>query len=127
MFEAESWGDAVPCAVVWEAIESVAGSQAKMRTAAEAVKEYIPPADAAPNGEWRAQVVERFKMVRGFVRMLCQVIDFGATAEAVRVVKAMRALPKLLDADETGPGAQWATRTPGRSTSGWCSRAGGTS
>lgn len=49
-----------------------------------------------PDGEWRAQVVERFNTVRGFVRLLCQVISFGATAEAVRVVNAMRDLPKLI-------------------------------
>jgi hypothetical protein len=32
---------------------------------------------------------------------LCQVIEFGATADAARVVTAMRALPKLIDAGET--------------------------
>ncbi len=101
LFEAETWGDAVPLAVVWDAIESAVGSRAKLRTAMESVREFIPPADTAPDGEWRAQVVERFNTVRGFVRMLCQVIDFGATAEAVRVVTAMRALPRFIDAGET--------------------------
>jgi TnpA family transposase len=32
---------------------------------------------------------------------LCQVIDFGATADAVRVVNAMKALPALIDAGNT--------------------------
>lgn len=98
LFEAEDWGEAVPLAVVWDAIEAAVGSRAKLRTAMEAVQEHIPPPGAAPDGQWRAQVVERFKTVRGFVRMLCEVIDFGATAEAMRVVEAMRALPGLIDA-----------------------------
>ena len=63
-----------------------------------AVREFTPPKDAGPDGEWWAQVVERFATVRGFVRMVCEVIEFGATADAVRVVKTMRALPKLIDA-----------------------------
>jgi len=37
------------------------------------------PKDAGPDGEWRVQVVERFATVRGFVRMVCEVIEFGAT------------------------------------------------
>ncbi|MEV7626438.1 Tn3 family transposase [Actinoplanes sp. NPDC089786] len=77
------------------------GSRAKLRTAMESVKEFLPPTDAAPDGEWRAQVVERFNTVRGFVRLLCQVVSFGATAEAVRVVNAMRDLPALIDAGDT--------------------------
>ncbi|WP_082312870.1 DUF4158 domain-containing protein [Salinispora fenicalii] len=43
LFEAETWGEAVPLAVVWDAIESVVGSRAKLRTAMEAVQEFIPP------------------------------------------------------------------------------------
>jgi TnpA family transposase len=101
LFEAESWGETVPMGVVWDAIEAAVGSRARLRTAMEAVREFIPPADAGPDGEWRAQVVERFATVRGFIRLVCQVIDFGATADAVRVVNAMRALPKLIDAGET--------------------------
>jgi hypothetical protein len=125
LFEAETWGEAVPLAVVWDAIESVVGSRAKLRTAMEAVQEFIPPKDASPDGEWRAQVVERFNTVRGFVRLLCQVISFGATAEAVRVVNAMRDLPKLVDAGDTVRVPKgW---TAGRSTSVWCRGAGGTS
>jgi TnpA family transposase len=101
LFEAESWGEAVPLGMVWDAIEAAVGSREKLRTAMEAVREFTPPVGAGPDGEWRAQVVERFATVRGFIRMLCQVIEFGATADAVRVVKAMQALPKLIDAGET--------------------------
>jgi hypothetical protein len=72
LFEAESWGDAVPLGVVWDAIEAVVGSRARLRTAMEAVREFVPPTDAGPDGEWRAQVVERFATVRGFIRLVCQ-------------------------------------------------------
>jgi TnpA family transposase len=101
LFEAESWGDTVPLAVVWDAIDAAVGGRAKLRTAMESVREFTPPKDAGPDGEWRAQVVERFRTVSGFVRMLCRVIEFGATADAVRVVKAMQALGPLLSADAT--------------------------
>jgi hypothetical protein len=62
--------------------------------------------------------VERFATVRGFIRLVCQVIDFGATADAVAVVNAMQALPKLIDAGEPVrvPKGTW---TRGRSTSAW--------
>jgi hypothetical protein len=65
LFEAETWGDAVPLAVVWDAIETAVGSRAKLRTAMEAVREFVPPDDAGADGQWRAQVVERFNTVRG--------------------------------------------------------------
>lgn len=62
---------------------------------------HRPGAD--PQGQWRAAVVERFAAVRGFVKMLCQVIEFGATADSAPVLGAMRDLGELL---ETRPSAR---------------------
>lgn len=47
-------------------------------------------------------VVERYATVRGFVKMLCRVIEFEATADAQKVLTAMRDLPGLLGARPTG-------------------------
>ena len=47
-------------------------------------------------------VVERYATVRGFVKMLCRVIEFEATADAQKVLTAVRDLPGLLDARPTG-------------------------
>ncbi len=53
---------------------------------------------AALTGQWRETVVERYSTVRGFVKLLCQVIEFEATAEADKVLVAMTELAGLLDA-----------------------------
>ena len=35
-----------------------------------------------PDGEWRTALVDRFASVRAFVPLLCEAIEFGATAQA---------------------------------------------
>ncbi|WP_204036608.1 Tn3 family transposase [Micromonospora qiuiae] len=98
LLDAAEWGEGVPLDAVWDAIDSTVGSRARLRAAVEGVTPLISPADTDPDGQWRAAVVERFASVRGFVKMLCQVIEFGAAADARRVLEAMRRLPELLDA-----------------------------
>jgi len=85
-----------------DAIDSAVGSRARLRAAVEGVQEFIPPPGADPDGQWRAAVVERYATVRGFVEMLCRVIEFEATADAQKVLTAMRDLPGLLDARPSG-------------------------
>jgi hypothetical protein len=102
LFEAAGWGENVSLEAVWEAIDNAVGSRARRRAAVEGVQEFIPPPDADPDGQWRAMVVERYATVRGFVKILCRVIDFEATADAQKVLTAMRDLPGLLDARPTG-------------------------
>jgi TnpA family transposase len=101
LFDAAEWGEIVPLEAVWEAIDNAVGSRARLRTAVEGVQEFIPPPGADPDGQWRATVVERYATVRGFVKMLCRVIEFEATADAQKVLTAMRDLPGLLDARPT--------------------------
>jgi hypothetical protein len=43
LFEAESWGEAVPLGVVWDVIEAAVGSRARLRRAMEAVREFARP------------------------------------------------------------------------------------
>ena len=86
--------------LVWEEIESKV-SRAELRAAVAHLLEVAPPADADPDGEWRTALVERFASVRAFVPLLCETIEFGATAQAVGILKAMTDLPGLLDARAT--------------------------
>ncbi len=97
LLEADSWGDGVRLEVVWEAIDTAVGSRARLAAAVAGVQEMIPPPAADTHGQWRAQVVERFATVRPFVRLLCEVIEFGATVDATPVLAAMRELALLLD------------------------------
>jgi hypothetical protein len=97
LLESDEWGEGVPVEVLWDAIETAVGSRDRLRAAVDGVAAMIPPAGADPDGQWRAAVVERFATVRPFLRMLCEVIEFGATADAQRVLDAMRALPQILD------------------------------
>ena len=101
LFEAAEWGENVPLEVVWDAIDNAVGSRARLRAAVDAVQEFTPPPGADPDGQWRANVVERYATVRGFVKMLCRVIPFEATADAQKVLTAMRDLPGLLEARPT--------------------------
>ena len=60
-----------------------------------------PPPQAGAEGAWRATVVERYNSVKGFVKILCQDINFGAATDAQRVLGAMEDLAQLLVAKET--------------------------
>jgi TnpA family transposase len=86
--------------LVWEEIESKV-SRAELRAAVAHLLDIAPPADADPDGEWRTTLVDRFASVRVFVPLLCETIEFGATAQADGVLEAMADLPRLLDARAT--------------------------
>jgi len=97
LLEASEWGEQVSLDIVWDAIENVV-SRTELRAAVEHVAEVLPPADADPDGEWRERLVAKYPAVRGFVPLLCRVIDFDATAEATPVLAALQTLPDLLEA-----------------------------
>lgn len=100
LFEARGWGEEVTLPVVWDAIENIVPA-GELHAAMEAVTELAPPVDADPDGEWRARLVERYRTVRGFLPLLCQVITFDAAPAATPVLEAMRALPDLVTARST--------------------------
>lgn len=81
---------------VWEAIEARVPRE-ELRAAVAYLAEIAPPPGAAPGGEWREALVDRFASVRAFVPMLALSIEFGAIDAAAPVLSAMRALPALLD------------------------------
>jgi hypothetical protein len=86
--------------LVWEEIESKV-SRAELRSAVAHLLDIAAPADADPDGEWRTTLVDRFASVRVFVPLLCETIEFGATAQAAGVLTAMADLPALLDTRAT--------------------------
>jgi hypothetical protein len=69
-------GARLDVAGVWTAIEQVAPRE-RLAAAVHTVEELAPP-DADDNGAWRAELVKRFAVVRGFVPLLAEVIPFGA-------------------------------------------------
>jgi hypothetical protein len=86
--------------LVWEEIESKV-SRAELRAAVAHLLDIAAPADADPDGEWRTTLVDRFASVRVFVPLLCETIEFGATAQAAGILTAMADLPALLDTRAT--------------------------
>jgi TnpA family transposase len=96
LFEAAGWGEEVTLERVWEGIEAVI-SRAELREAVAAVTDMVPPPDADVDGEMRAKLAARIVTVSGFLKMLTEVIVFGATEDGAAVLAAMKALPRLLD------------------------------
>jgi TnpA family transposase len=87
--------EGVNLAQVWERIERVV-PRGELAAALRALEELLPAPDSDDDEAWRAELVNRYASVRGFLPMLCEVIDFGATVEGAAVLEAMRALPELI-------------------------------
>ena len=68
---------------VWREIETVA-SREELRAAVETVDELVPHLDEDDEGEVRTRLSERIRMVSGFLRELCEVIELGSNAEGER-------------------------------------------
>ncbi len=100
LLDAADSGPDITLGAVWEAIDAVV-PRSDLRAAVDNLTATLPPPDADPAGEWRAGLIERYAAVRSFVPQLCRTIEFGATAEAVGVLDALRQLPELLEARAT--------------------------
>lgn len=70
---------------LWQAIDDVV-PRSELRAEVANLTATLPPPDADPAGEWRAELIERYAVVRSFVPQLCSTIEFGATAEAARTL-----------------------------------------
>ncbi|RFA17621.1 DDE transposase [Subtercola boreus] len=101
LLDAEGASESMPLGMVWEMIEAQVGSRAQIAAAVAGIQEIIPPSQAEPEGQWREAVVERYATVRGFAKMLCEVVRFTATADAHKILAAMQELAQLLDLRET--------------------------
>lgn len=98
LLEATGWDGDVGLDEVWESIEAVLPrAAAELRAAVETVADLVPPPDADLDGAMRAELATRIATVSGFLKLLTEVITFGANAEAAPVLAAMQAVPRLLD------------------------------
>ena len=63
---------------------------------------FVPDDDGDGDAEWRAELVARYGTVRGFIRLLVEVINFGAAGAAPEVVEALSRLPELIGRKRIG-------------------------
>ncbi|MCX4750311.1 Tn3 family transposase [Kitasatospora sp. NBC_01287] len=87
---------------MWERIEAVIPRQ-ELAAAIAALFELTPPLDSDADEAWRAMLVGRFGTVRPFLKLLVEVVDFGATPEGLPVLKALKSLPDLMGRKKVGP------------------------
>ncbi|WTA40218.1 DUF4158 domain-containing protein [Streptomyces sp. NBC_00846] len=87
---------------MWEQIEAVI-PRGELAAAIAALFELTPPLDSDADEAWRAMLVTRFGTVRPFLKLLVEVVDFGATPEGLPVLKALRSLPDLMGRKKVGP------------------------
>src|SRR5271165_2517139 len=108
LLQAREWGaeDDVRVCQVWEAIEARL-PRSDVRTAVDTVNSMLPPPEAQPEPDWRAELATKTRVVVGLCRMLTSTIEFGANAEGAPVLAAMKALGEQLAAE-----ARWSTKNP---------------
>ncbi|MGB0093309.1 MAG: hypothetical protein WBP81_12375 [Solirubrobacteraceae bacterium] len=100
LLEASGSEEMVRVSDLWREIETVA-SREELRLAVATVVELVPHSDEDDEGVVRARVSERIRMVSGFARELCEVIELGSNADGEPVLREMRRMPWLLDRRRT--------------------------
>jgi Domain of unknown function (DUF4158)/Tn3 transposase DDE domain len=97
LFDVTDAGEAVVSLVqLWESIEAVV-PRAELREAVDVVADMAPPPGSDADAEMRVRLTERIAMVTPFLKILTEVIEFGAAPEGEQALAAMKALPRLLD------------------------------
>ncbi|GAC55078.1 putative transposase [Gordonia amicalis NBRC 100051 = JCM 11271] len=95
--------------LVWDLIENTV-SKAELRAALAAIDELVPQADPECDSQRLEELANRYATVRAFLPAMMRNIDFGATADAAPVLKAVAALADLISPQRTGRGglpARW--------------------
>ncbi len=85
----------------WSAIEQVVPRE-QLAEALGTVASVVPDSDGDGDAEWRAELVARYGTMRGFIRLLVEVIDFGAVEAGAPVVQALKRLPELIGRKKVG-------------------------
>ena len=94
-------GGMVSVTDAWSAIEKVVPRE-QLAAALAVIAEMVPDDNGDGDGEWRRELVARYGTVRGFIKLLVEVIDFGAAGTGNEVVKALRQLPGLIGRKKIG-------------------------
>ncbi|MGW3308289.1 Tn3 family transposase [Streptomyces sp. NPDC001073] len=88
-------GELVSVVDAWAAIEKAVPRE-KLAEALAVIAEVVPDEEGDEDAEWRAALATRYGTVRGFIRLLVDVVDFGAVEAGAPVVKALKQLPHLI-------------------------------
>jgi TnpA family transposase len=96
LFEVTDAGGELTLGQVWEAVEAVV-PRGELRESVDAVAGMVPPPGSDADAEMRAELTERIATVTPFLKILTEVIEFGAAPEGEQALAAMKALPRLLD------------------------------
>ncbi|MFF8958679.1 Tn3 family transposase [Streptomyces sp. NPDC014894] len=107
-------GELVSVVDAWSAIEKVVPRE-KLAEALAIIAEVVPDEEGDEDAEWRAALATRYSTVRGFIRLLVDVVDFGAVQAGAPVVTALKQLPHLIgrkkidasEVSETLVGGSW--------------------
>ena len=94
-------GELVSVVDAWSAIEQVVPRE-QLADALATIAAVVPDTDGDDDAEWRAELIARYGTVRGFIRLLVEVIDFGAVEAGAPVVKALKQLPGLIGRKKVG-------------------------
>lgn len=94
-------GEMVSVVDAWSAIEQVVPRE-QLAEALATIAAVVPDTDGDDDAEWRAELVARYGTVRGFIRLLVEVIDFGAVEAGAPVMKALNQLPDLIGRKKVG-------------------------
>ena len=96
LLEVTDAGGELTVGQVWESIDAVV-PRSQLRESVDAVADLVPPPGLGAAAETRARLTERTAMVTPFLKLLTEVITFGAAPEGEPALAAMKALTRLLD------------------------------
>ena len=96
LLEVTELGQDMPLDRIWDLIEDVV-PRSELRAAVALIHEVLPPG-VDPDAEWQAALCARLPLARKFLPVLAETIGFGATADAAKVLFALKGLPDLLAA-----------------------------
>jgi hypothetical protein len=95
LLEASRSGEAIRVDELWRRIVAVV-PRAELQAAVTTVSEIVPHVDDDDEGDMRARLAARTRLVGAFARQLTEVIEFGANAEGASALEAMKRMPELL-------------------------------
>ncbi len=96
LLEASSAGEPIRVEDLRREIEQVV-DRGELRAAVETVSELVPHVDQDDEGDARARLSERIRMVSVFLRELCETVELGSNPEGEPVLREMRRMRWLLD------------------------------